>query len=89
MVTLTTKENNVDTVGLPQNTTIDELVEAFYKVKHDISILGYHTSNKHKVLSERKHLIMWELKKALEKVSKTKGDKIRKRLRDELGVMIG
>jgi len=31
---------------------------------------------------------MWELKKALEKVNKRKGDKIKKRLWDELGVVI-
>ena len=85
---VTQKENSAVTTEFPHNVTLDDLVEAFYKVKHDISIKGYHTTSKTKALSERKHAIMWDLKKALEKVSKTKADKIRKKLWDELGVMI-
>ena len=85
---MTKEENTADTAGVPQNATIDELVEAFYKVKKDISLIEVPTASKTRALSERKHLIMWELKKELEKVSKTKGDKIKKRLWDELGVMI-
>ncbi len=46
----------------------------------EIRLLRYHTINKSKVLSERKHAIMWDLKKALDKVSKRKGDKISKKL---------
>ena len=88
MVTMTRKENTVVTTGFPQNATIDELVEEFYKVKEEISLIGYHTTNKSKMLSERKHAIMWEIKKALSQVSKRNGDKIRKKLWDELGVMI-
>ena len=88
MVTMTRKENTVVTAEFPQNVTTEELVEEFYKVKGEITLLGYHTTNKSKVLSERKHAIMWEIKKALSQVSKTKEDKIRKKLWEELGVVI-
>ena len=88
MVTLTKKENTTDTVQFPQQATLDQLVEEFYKVNKEISLIGYHTTNKTKALSERKHDIMWKLKKELEKVNETKADKIRKKLWDELGVVI-
>ena len=88
MVTLIRNENTAVTIGFPQKVTIDRLVEEFYKVKLDISLLGYHSANKAKALSGKKHEIMWELKKELEYASKRKGDKIKKRLWDELGVVI-
>jgi len=88
MVTLTREENTVDTIAFPNKATIDQLVEEFYKVKKDISLIEVPTASKTKALSERKHAIMWELKKALEKVNKRKGDKIRNKLWEELGVMI-
>ena len=50
------KENSIVTSKCPQNTTIDELVEAFYKVKKEISLIGYHTTSKTKALSERKYI---------------------------------
>ena len=77
----------VKTEGKKQE-DIDQLVQDFYQVKHDISLVGYQSTNKSRAFSERKHSIMWQLKQELEKVSKTKGDKIRKKLWDELGVVI-
>ena len=44
-----------------KQTALDQLVEEFYKVKGDISLLGYHSTTKAKALSERKHEIMWDL----------------------------
>jgi len=44
--------------------------------------------HKTKVFSGRKHELMWEIKKELSHVSKTKVDKIKKKLWDELDVMI-
>ncbi len=85
---VTQKENSAVTSEFPQKVTIDQLVEEFYKVKKEISLINVPTASKTKPLSERKHALMWEIKKALEKVSKTKGGKIRKKLWDELGVVI-
>ncbi len=82
------KENPAVNTEFPDKATLDELVEAFYKVKKDISLIAVPTTSKTRPLSERKHIIMWELKKQLDRVSKTKADKIKKKLWDELGVMI-
>ena len=88
MVTMDNKENSEVTSEFPQQATLDQLVEEFYKVKKARSLIEVSTASRTKALSEKKHLVMWELKKQLDRVSKTKGDKIRKKLWDELGVVI-
>ena len=82
------KENPIVTSEFLQQATLEQLVEEFYKVKKAISLIEVPTASKTKGLSEKKHAIMWEIKKALPKVSKTKADKICKKLWDELGVVI-
>ena len=67
---------------------IDELVEEFYQVKNELRLLGYYSNIKTNRLADRKHELIWEIKKALDKVSKRNGDKIRTRLWEELGVVI-
>jgi len=47
-----------------------------------------HGANKNTVLVESKHVLMRLIKNEVSKVSERKGDKIRKKLWDELGVMI-
>ena len=82
------KDKTAESAVIPNKATLDQLVEEFYKVKKAISLINVPTASKTRALSERKHDIMWEIKKALDRVSKRKGDKIRKRLWDELGVVI-
>ena len=65
----------------------NSLAEEFYKAKGELR-LGYYSNNKTKTLAGRKHELMWETKKELDRVSKRKGDKIRERLWAELGVIV-
>ncbi len=68
--------------------TID-LVQEFYKIKAEIRAYGMYGGNKSRPLAERKHELMWKINNELSHASKKrKGDKIRKKLWEELGVMI-
>ncbi len=63
-------------------------MEEFYKIKAGIRACGMYGGNKTKILAERKHELKRLIKQALDKVTKMKADKIRKKLWDELGVVI-
>ena len=88
MVTIGRKKNYTPTGQFTHKDAIDNLVEEFYQVKAGIRAYGMHEGNKATALAERKYELMLLIKKELGKVSKRKGDKIRKKLWNELGVVI-
>ena len=71
----------------PKN--LEELVEEFYRVKSELRDTHRHIHGKErKPLMERKNELLVEIRRQLSKLSKQKADKIRKRLWEELGVVI-
>ena len=69
--------------------SLEGLIKDLYQIKKEILDIPKHThATEKRELTSRKDELIFTIQKELKKVSKQKADKIRKRLWEELGVMV-
>ncbi|MFQ5941345.1 MAG: hypothetical protein ACE5KA_06585 [Nitrososphaerales archaeon] len=86
------KENNMEEYrerNTPKNRKINDLIEEMYGVKDRLKdIPNYKRGEEKKALLNRKDELLIILQEQLAKIDKTKADKIKKKLYNDLGVFL-
>ncbi len=71
--------------------SVDELIREFYQVKNQLRVIpkgAKGESGERRILTQRKDELLLKIKTELRKIGKERADKIKTKLREDLGVII-